>query len=99
MIKQCLISTVDNPFDPFEDFESWLTFDIEKGYYSCNKLMRVAQVSDEMSETEKETEIERAIDSIIKNDFTDTYIKVVKDLNDFDENDIDSLEKGDDTPK
>lgn len=99
MFKQCLLSTFDNPFDPFEDFESWNTFDIEKGYYSCNKLMRVARISDEMSETEKETEIERAIDSIVKNDFTDTYIKVVKVLNDFDENDIDSFEKGDVIPK
>ena len=27
-----MLTTVDNPFDPFEQFTSWFMFDEEKGY-------------------------------------------------------------------
>lgn len=82
MSKDCKLTTFDNPFDPFEDFNSWFLFDIEKGYNSCGKLMRIARISDDMSETEIDDEIERAIDQIIFNDFTNTYKKVSKEYAD-----------------
>ena len=36
MARKCLLTTVDNPFDPIEQFTSWFMFDIEKGYNSCS---------------------------------------------------------------
>lgn len=66
---ECMLTTIDNPFDPFEQFTSWLLFDNEKGYNSCGYLARVAKLSDDMSPKEIDIEIERAIDEIIENDF------------------------------
>ena len=83
-MANCMLTTVDNPFNPFEQFTSWWLFDIEKGYNSCSRLMRIARVSDDMSSKEEEDEIERAIDEIIKYDFLDVYKKVKKE--DFKEN-------------
>ena len=40
MSKQIMITTIDNPFDPFEQFTSWFMFDVEKGYNCCSRLMR-----------------------------------------------------------
>ena len=71
-----MLTTVDNPFNPFEQFTSWWLFDIEKGYNSCSRLMRIANLSDDMSSKEEEEEIERAIDEIIENDFLNIYKKV-----------------------
>lgn len=83
-MANCMLTTVDNPFNPFEQFTSWWLFDIEKGYNSCSRLMRIAKLSDDMSSKEEEDEIERAIDEIVKYDFLDVYKKVKKeDFKDF----------------
>lgn len=71
-----MLSTIDNPFNPFEDFDSWFLFDVEKGYNSCSYLARIAKTSNEFTEKEEDEEIERAIDEIIQYDFMNLYIKV-----------------------
>ena len=73
-----MLTTVDNPFDPFDDFTSCFLFDIEKGYDSCGKVMRIAKLSDDLTEKEEDVEIERAIDEIIKYDPLDVYKKVTR---------------------
>lgn len=78
MSKQVMLTTIDNPFDPFDEFEKWFDFDIEKGYYTCNKLARLAEVTDDMTPNEEEEEIERAIDRLIEIDPLDLYRKVVR---------------------
>ena len=76
--NECRLTTVDNPFDPFTQFDDWFLFDTEKGYNSCSRLDRITNLSDEMSEVEVNEEIERAIDEIIKYDFLNIYKKVTK---------------------
>ena len=70
------LTTFDNPYDPFKQFDEWFLFDVEKGYNSCAFLDRIAQTSDQLSDEENEIEIERAIDEIIKYDFTNNFKKV-----------------------
>ena len=77
----CMLSTIDNPFNPFEDYSSWLMFDKEKGYDSAERLMRIAKLTDDMTQKEENEEIERAIDEIIKYDILNVYVKVSKTLN------------------
>jgi hypothetical protein len=78
MAYDCMLTTFDNPFDPFEQFTSWFMFDIEKGYNSCGRLARIAQISEDMSQVEIDREIERAIDEIIYYDFLNIYKKVTQ---------------------
>ena len=78
MQNECMLTTIDNPYDPFEQFNQWFMFDIEKGYYSCSRLARITQFSDDMTQKEVEEENERAIDEIIKYDPTNLYRKVRK---------------------
>ena len=74
----CMLTTFDNPFDPFEQFTSWLLFDDEKGYNTCGKLARIVELSEDMSQKEIDEATERAIDEIIKHDFMNIYKKVRK---------------------
>ena len=77
-----MLTTIDNPFDPFEQFTSWFMFDVEKGYNTCGRLMRIAQVNDDMSEVEKNNAIDSAIDTLIKYDFLDIFKKVERTVED-----------------
>ncbi len=77
MSRQVHITTIDNPFNPFEDFTSWLMFDIEKGYNSSERVARLVKTTDDMSEVEELEEIERAIDRLIEIDPLDLFTKVV----------------------
>ena len=74
--SNCMLTTFDNPFDPFEQFTSWFLFDVEKGYNTCSYLARIAKTSDQFTEKENEEEIERAIDEIIKINPLNIYRKV-----------------------
>lgn len=80
-MAKCALSTFDNPFDPFEDFDSWYNFDLDRSRKfgnkdCCSYLDRIARTSDQLSDDENEQEIERAIDEIIKYDFQNIYKKV-----------------------
>lgn len=75
---RCMLTTSDNPYDPFEQFQSWFLFDVEKGYNSCAYLARIARISDQLSDEENNAVIEEAIDEIIKYDFMNIYKKVRK---------------------
>lgn len=80
MAKECRLTTIDNPYDPFDDFDHWYQFDNDKGYDSCGYLARIAKTSPELSDAENDEEIERAIDEIIHYDFLGIYKKLERDV-------------------
>lgn len=71
-----MLTTVDNPFNPFKEFDQWLSYDESQGYYSNALLSRVATYSDELSESDQDLAIEQAINDIIKEDATLLYKKI-----------------------
>lgn len=75
-MAEFMLSTVDNPYNPFTQWDAWYRFDQAKGYDTCGYLARFAHTSDSMSEEENERETERAIDEIMKYNFLGLYQKV-----------------------
>ena len=81
MVYEYMLTTVDNPFDPFEQFDPWFLFDVEKGYYSCSRLARILEKNgfvtfEGLSQKEIDNVTEAAIDEIVKYDIFDKYKKV-----------------------
>ena len=79
MAKDCMLTTFDNPYNPFDDFTLWLLYDKEQGYNTCERLARTAKLSDDMSQDEIDAETDRAMDEIIFYDFLNIYKKVWQD--------------------
>lgn len=90
MARQVALTSVNNPFDPIDDYWNWEDYDENKlGYYSKNYLARIYDLlfferyggnvdPEELSESAKQTLIEDAIDEICRLNLTGTYRKVVK---------------------
>ena len=82
--KQVAITTIDNPFDPFDEYEKWYRFDCDKGYNSCCYLARLTKTSDSLSDAEYNQEVERAVDAIVRDDPLKIYRKVERIVGDSD---------------
>lgn len=81
-MKAVMITTIDNPFDPFTQFDEWYAFDIAKGYFTCSYLARIAIDAKEISDKDASLMNEFAIDEIIEKNPLKIYKKVVKELED-----------------
>ena len=77
--NQVLLTTIDNPYDPFTQFTQWLMFDIESGYNTCGYLDRITVIPEDASEMEAEKIVEESMNRIIDNDFLGIYKKVYLD--------------------
>ena len=75
-----MLTTDDNPFDPFTQFDEWRSFDESMGYHTCAYLARVTVSSDEMSEGDQMRAQELAIDEAVDLNLTGNYKKVSRDL-------------------
>lgn len=79
---QSMLTTTDNPYDPFDDYDDWLAFDIRQGYNTPAYLARLTITSDELSEPDQYLAIEDAIDQIVSENFSGIYKKVSKNIED-----------------
>jgi len=71
-----MLTTVDNPFNPFTKFDEWFAFDLNHENSATKLLGRIVVYSDELSETDQNFAIESAIDEIIREDPLLIYKKV-----------------------
>lgn len=77
-IMDSMLTTTDNPFDPFTQFEEWYAFDESKGHHTCGYLARITKSSDELSQEDEDLAIEAAIDEIVKFNVFGIYKKVTR---------------------
>ena len=75
-----MLTTVDNPFNPFTDFDHWITFDTFNRYNTCGLLDRMTITSDELFDEQQSNDLEAGMNEIINNDPLALYIKVKRDF-------------------
>jgi hypothetical protein len=78
-MQQSMLTTTDNPFNPFTQFDDWYAYDTNQGYYTLSYLARIVKTSDELSEADEDIAIESAIDEIVALNILGIYKKVTKD--------------------
>ena len=77
-MADCRLTTIDNPFSPFTQFDDWYRYDEQHGYCTCGYIARIAILDDDMPETMWNDEYERAVDEICKLNLIGLYKKVTK---------------------
>ena len=71
------LTTIDNPFNPFKEFELWNAFDLRHGYHSTSLLGRFVISSSDLPEALQDEAIEEAINLIVKENPLLIYRKVI----------------------
>ncbi len=80
-MNDVMLTTIDNPFDPFTQWDEWKRFDEDMKYYTCEYLARIAKTSDDLSDADNEIAIEDAINEIVSLNILGIYRKVFKKTN------------------
>lgn len=75
-----MLTTTDNPFDPFDQYEEWFDFDFQRGHHTPGFLARIAIVSDDLSQSDQHRSIELAIDEIVRENVNGLYKKVTREV-------------------
>lgn len=70
-----MLTTVDNPWSPFTNWDEWYAYDEVAGYHTLALLGRVAVTSDELSDADYELAIANAIDEIVQENVSGVHTK------------------------
>lgn len=76
MAERVMLTTVDNPFDPFTQFDEWYAWDEASGYHTTAFLARVVITSDELSEYDQRLAYEQGVDEIIRENVSGMHQRV-----------------------
>lgn len=83
------VTTLDNPYDYFTQFDEWYAFDTSHGYDvigrpydTLNYVARIANVDSQMSDMEYDQAIDAAVDEIVRLNLTGNYRKVYENKSD-----------------
>lgn len=68
-----MITTIDNPWNPFTHYDDWFAYDEAAGYHTNSYLARVANHSSELSEADQDLAIDTAIEEILRENILGIY--------------------------
>lgn len=66
--RDFMLTTKDNPYNPWTNYDEWYAYDMIKGYNSPSYQARIAVTSDQLSDEENDQIINDAIEDIIRLD-------------------------------
>lgn len=67
------VTTIDNPFDPFTQFDDWQRFDSDHGYHTCEYLARIAKTSIDLDDRAYENAVNEAVDVVARMNVNGLY--------------------------
>ena len=81
--KEAMLTTIDNEWDPFDNFSEWYSRDLELARQQNRRsasgyLAIIASCSDDVSDNEFNQVMNDAIDEIVELDLSGTFKKVTR---------------------
>lgn len=71
--KDLMLTTMDNPFNPKENYDQWRNWDIANHYHTESLLARVVEIPEDADEFTIQEAIKMGMLSILEDDVTHTY--------------------------
>lgn len=76
-----MLTTTDNPWSPFDNFDEWYAFDVAHGYNTCAYISRVTgNLDPELDDYTNDYILTKALNEIVSMNLTGNYILVTRDL-------------------
>lgn len=72
-MKDKMLTTIENPFNPFKNFENWLKFDREKNHFTLELIDRFTLSRTSFTEEFDRMMYDWALEDIIESDFEGKY--------------------------
>jgi hypothetical protein len=73
-----MLTTVDNPWNPFVNYDEWYAYDNAKGYATPSLLARIANVSLDLSEQDFQFAVREAMNEIVDQNVSGMHVLVSK---------------------
>ncbi len=86
--RDTMLTTIDNPYNPFTQWNAWWSYDHEYNHCTWELVDRFAYTSETLPQSINDRAIEEAMQLIIKEDYEQKYLIVNKsfDFNSFKKN-------------
>ena len=81
-MERYILTTIDNPYDPIDEFEKWDEFDKSHGYYTNQRLAKIQQPVSALTDVENQRIINGSVDDFIRlfqQDGSNLYRRIVID--------------------
>ena len=75
-VAKHMLTTADNPYHPFTQWDEWWAYDTQAGHHTCAYLARVSKSSDDLSDPDQEVANETTIDEIVRENPLGIYLKI-----------------------
>lgn len=79
MSRVAMLTTADNPYNPFKQYDAWYYYDRAMGYFTPEYLARIANTSSALTDAQNDQIIDDAINEIVAINLTGNYRKVYED--------------------
>lgn len=77
---ETMLTTEDNPFDPFTQWREWYAYDAQLGHHTPALLARVAVLSNDLSEADQSLAIDEAIEEIVRENVSGVHVAVTREV-------------------
>lgn len=68
-----MLTTIDNPYDPYNQYDQWLDWDHAHGYFTQEYMGRLANVPMDTDGDDLDAITDRVIQFILQNDSENIY--------------------------
>ena len=78
-MRQCMVTTMDNKWNPFTQYDEWLAYDNEMHYKTCELLAFYSKADTSLDEEAYNEETSKAIDRLLEFNPYGIHMKVYED--------------------